>query len=134
MTENSHVQRRKRGVILSPQGWQRLQLAEQQAAELNNAGKAYTLEQLGEQTGLSPNTITKVRRRRLAVDRQTLEFYFNALKLTLHSDDYISMDTDVVTGLQMKPIRGTCRSTHQFTWSGLRLNLWPTRKFFSQVR
>ncbi|MBF2049352.1 MAG: AAA-like domain-containing protein [Elainella sp. C42_A2020_010] len=106
MTENSHVQRRKRGVILSPQGWQRLQLAEQQAAELNNAGKAYTLEQLGEQTGLSPNTITKVRRRRLAVDRQTLEFYFNALKLTLHSDDYISMDTDVVTGLQMKPIRG----------------------------
>lgn len=106
MTENSHVQRRKRGVILSPQGWQRLQLAEQQAAELNNAGKAYTLEQLGEQTGLSPNTITKVRRRRLAVDRQTLEFYFNALKLTLHPDDYISMDTDVVTGLQMKPIRG----------------------------
>lgn len=107
MTENSHVQRRKRGVILSPQGWQRLQLAEQQAADLNNASKAYTLEQLGEQTGLSPNTITKVRRRRLAVDRQTLEFYFNALNLTLHPDDYISTDTEVLTSPQLqKPIRG----------------------------
>lgn len=107
MTDTSQMQRRKRGVILSPQGWQRLQMAEQQAADLNNAGKAYTLEQLGERTGLSPNTITKVRRRRLAVDRQTLEFYFNALNLSLHSDDYISMDTEVGVGRQLqKPIRG----------------------------
>lgn len=107
MTDNSQMQRRKRGVILSPQGWQRLQMAEQQAADLHNAGKAYTLEQLGERTGLSPNTITKVRRRRLAVDRQTLEFYFNALNLALNPDDYISMDNDVATGRQFqKPIRG----------------------------
>jgi transcriptional regulator with XRE-family HTH domain len=107
MTDSSQMQRRRRGVILSPQGWQRLQMAEQQAADLNNAGKAYTLEQLGERTGLSPNTITKVRRRRLAVDRQTLEFYFNALDLTLHLDDYISMDTDVGVVRQLqKPSRG----------------------------
>lgn len=107
MTENSQVQRRKRGVILSPQGWQRLQTAEQQSADLHNAGKAYTLDQLGERTGLSPNTITKVRRRRLAVDRQTLEVYFNALTLTLQMDDYISVDSDVNAGRQLpKPLSG----------------------------
>jgi transcriptional regulator with XRE-family HTH domain len=107
MTENSHISRRKRGVVLSPYGWQRLQMAEQQAADFGNAGKVYTLEQLGERTGLSPNTITKVRRRRLAVDRQTLEFYFSALGLTLQPDDYISLDADAGTNrLLQRPIRG----------------------------
>lgn len=107
MTENSHISKRKRGVVLSPYGWQRLQMAEQQAADFSNAGKVYTLEQLGERTGLSPNTITKVRRRRLAVDRQTLEFYFNALSLTLQPDDYISLDADAGPNRSLqRPIRG----------------------------
>ncbi|MBF2001297.1 MAG: AAA-like domain-containing protein [Synechococcales cyanobacterium M58_A2018_015] len=107
MTEHFPVQRRRRGVILSPQGWQRLQAAEQQAADHNNAGKPYTLDQLGERTGLSPNTITKVRRRRLAVDRQTLESYFNALDLTLVATDYISVDADHPTQRQpQKPLQG----------------------------
>ncbi|MCU0526312.1 MAG: AAA-like domain-containing protein [Elainella sp. Prado103] len=106
MADNPQVQRRKRGVILSPSGWQRLQAAEQQAADRYNAGKAYTLEQLGERTGLSPNTITKVRRRRLAVDRQTLEFYFNALSLSLNPDDYISIDSEKPIQSLQKPLRG----------------------------
>jgi transcriptional regulator with XRE-family HTH domain len=105
--ETSQVHRRKRGVILSPHGWQRLQAAEQQAANLDNAGKIYTLEQLSERTGLSPNTITKVRRRRLAVDRQTLEFYFNALDLTLYPEDYISLDPEAKPySFIQQPIRG----------------------------
>lgn len=106
MVDNPQVQRRKRGVILSPVGWQRLQLAEQQTADRHNAGKAYTLEQLGERTGLSPNTITKVRRRRLAVDRQTLEFYFNALDLSLSPDDYISVDSEKSIPSSQKPLQG----------------------------
>ena len=107
ITDSAQVHRRKRGVVLSPQGWQRLQLAEQQAAETQNAGKIYTLEQLGERTGLSPNTITKVRRRRLAVDRQTLEVYFTTLSLTLQADDYISLDSDLSPGrLPYKPLQG----------------------------
>lgn len=105
--ETSQVHRRKRGVVLSPHGWQRLQAAEQQAANLDNASKVYTLEQLSERTGLSPNTITKVRRRRLAVDRQTLEFYFNALGLTLYSEDYISLDPEAKPHrFLQQPIRG----------------------------
>jgi len=100
-------QRRKRGVILSSRGWQRLQAAEQRLAEQNNAGKPYTLEQLGELTDLSPNTITKVRRKRLAVDRQTLELYFNALDLSLNANDYISLDPDTIAQtLLRKPLQG----------------------------
>ncbi len=100
-------QRRKRGVILSSRGWQRLQAAEQRLAEQSNAGKPYTLEQLGELTDLSPNTITKVRRKRLAVDRQTLELYFNALNLSLNPNDYISLDPDTIAqSLLRKPLQG----------------------------
>ncbi|HEY9631543.1 MAG TPA: AAA-like domain-containing protein [Coleofasciculaceae cyanobacterium] len=100
-------QRRKRGVILSPRGWQRLQAAEQRLAEQTNSGKPYTLEQLGELIDLSPNTITKVRRKRLAVDRQTLELYFNALHLSLNTSDYISLDSDAIAqSLLRKPLQG----------------------------
>lgn len=100
-------QRRKRGVVLSSRGWQRLQAAEQHLAEQSNAGKPYTLEQLGELTDLSPNTITKVRRKRLAVDRQTLELYFNALNLSLNPNDYISLDPDTIAqSLLRKPLQG----------------------------
>jgi transcriptional regulator with XRE-family HTH domain len=105
MTQQS--QRRKRGVVLSSRGWQRLQAAEQRLAEQRNSGKPYTLEQLGTLTDLSPNTITKVRRKRLAVDRQTLELYFNALNLSLTSNDYISLDPDsLLVGSLRKPLQG----------------------------
>lgn len=95
MVKQTQPQRRKRGVILSAQGWQRLQAAEQQIVDRANSGKPYTLEQLGQKTGLSPNTITKVRQRRMSVDRQTLEVYFNALGLLLNPTDYVSIDGDV---------------------------------------
>ncbi|MBD3882627.1 AAA-like domain-containing protein [Phormidium tenue FACHB-886] len=107
MTQQSLSQRRKRGVILSSQGWQRLQTAEQRLAEQNNVGKPYTLEQLGELTDLSPNTITKVRRRQLAVDRQTLELYFNAFNLNLNANDYISLDPETANQIQFRrPLQG----------------------------
>ncbi|HEY9700173.1 MAG TPA: AAA-like domain-containing protein [Trichocoleus sp.] len=107
MIQHSQPQRRKRGVIVSPRGWQRLQAAEQRTAEQENSGKAYTLEQLGDITGLSPNTITKVKRRQQAVDRQTLESYFTALKLELTPEDYISLDSDTNLSIRYPtPLRG----------------------------
>ena len=81
--------KRKRGVILSPTGWQRLQAAQAHSEVEANGGNSYTLEDLNELTGLSPHTITKVRRRRAPVDRQTLEDYFSTFKLILSSTDYI---------------------------------------------
>lgn len=63
--------RHKRGVILSFQGWQKLQAREKVWASQKNNGYPYTLEQLSLMTGLSTNTLTKVRRRQKAVDVST---------------------------------------------------------------
>jgi AAA-like domain len=87
MTTRQANQRRKRGVFLSQSGWQRLQGAERQAELQENQGLAYTLETLSTKTGLSPNTLTKVRRQQAAVDRQTIEIYFNTFDIELRNDD-----------------------------------------------
>lgn len=86
--------KRKRGVVLTPQGWQRLLAAKRQSEIQENSGDAYTLEELSERTSLSPNTLTRIQRRQLAVDRQSLEFYFNAFNLTLTPGDYTKLDSD----------------------------------------
>ncbi len=75
--------KRKRGVLLSPIGWQRLHKAQEQSEREANGGQPYTLEDLNQLTGLSINTLTKVRRRQTPVDQQTLEDYFSAFNLTL---------------------------------------------------
>ncbi len=81
--------KRKRGVILSPVGWQRLQEAQAQAEMEANGGHPYTLEDLNEITGLSSHTLTKIRRRQAPVDKRSLEDYFSAFNLTLTPSDYI---------------------------------------------
>ncbi|MGB7412685.1 MAG: hypothetical protein WA902_00615 [Thermosynechococcaceae cyanobacterium] len=80
---------RQRGVILSPLGWQRLQAAHEQVAIAENRGRAYTLEQLSERTELSVRSISRLHRRTVAVDRQTLESYFCAFALPLTETDYL---------------------------------------------
>jgi hypothetical protein len=86
--------KRKRGVILSSKGWQRLQAAEHLSSVRDNAGHGYTLEQLSTYTGLSTKTLTKVRRRQNPVDQLTLIDYFTAFGLRLEKDDYISQEPD----------------------------------------
>ena len=87
--------KRKRGVILSSGGWQRLQAAQAQSEIRVNGGNPYTLESLQELTGLSPHTLTKVRRRKTPVDRQTLEEYFKAFNLILTPRDYTRPVQDI---------------------------------------
>jgi hypothetical protein len=89
MFEKSKSLKRVRGVILSDSGWQRLQTAKQQSELKNNAGQAYTLEEIIDRTGLSHNTLNKVHNQRGAVDRHTLEVYFNAFGLALQPSDFI---------------------------------------------
>ncbi|MDJ0634816.1 MAG: NB-ARC domain-containing protein [Xenococcaceae cyanobacterium MO_188.B29] len=81
--------KRKRGVILSPVGWQRLQEAQEQSAREANNGQPYTLEELNEITGLSSHTLTKVSRRKNPVDKRSLEDYFSAFNLTIAPSDYL---------------------------------------------
>ncbi|NJL36614.1 MAG: hypothetical protein HC879_12135 [Leptolyngbyaceae cyanobacterium SL_5_9] len=80
--------KRKRGVIISGQGWQRLQQAKRKMEMQGNAGELYTLEELSKITHLSSNTITKVQRRKFPVDKQTLESFFKSFNLTLIDSDY----------------------------------------------
>ena len=98
--------KRKRGVILSLVGWQRLQEAQKQSESEANGGQAYTLEELNELTGLSMNTLTKIRRRLTPVDKRSLSDYFSTFQLTLTPKDY-AQTTAAVRGSsqQITPIQ-----------------------------
>ncbi len=89
MFSSSQRVKRKRGVLISLGGWQRLNSAQKASETKNNGGTPYTLEDLNELTGLSAHTLTKVRRRQLPVDKQTLACYFNAFNLDLTTEDYL---------------------------------------------
>jgi transcriptional regulator with XRE-family HTH domain len=78
---------RVRGVILSPQGWQKFQTAKQQAESDETWGKHFTQEDLSERTGLSLNTLSRLFKRELGVDRQSLEYLFRAFGLELTPAD-----------------------------------------------
>ncbi len=98
--------KRKRGIVLSPRGWQRLQAAEQRAVSQANYGKPYTLQELSDRTGLSPNTLARVRSRKVAVDQQTLESYFRAFDLTLASDDFTDSESAASNSRQQVLLSG----------------------------
>ncbi len=82
---------RVRGVILSPQGWQRFQVAKQEAESEETWGKHLTQEDLNDRTGLSLNTLHRVLKRELGVDRQSLEHLFRAFGLELTKADHTSL-------------------------------------------
>ncbi|MBD1867442.1 pentapeptide repeat-containing protein [Cyanobacteria bacterium FACHB-471] len=81
---------RVRGVILSPQGWQRFQTAKQQAESDEIWGKHFTQEDLSDRTGLSLNTLSRLFKREQGVDRQSVEYLFRAFGLELTQSDLTS--------------------------------------------
>ena len=56
----SQQRSRRRGVILTPQGLQKLQDAKSASENYENFGKRYTREALSFRMGLDPDTVTKV--------------------------------------------------------------------------
>ncbi len=83
-----HKQRRKRGVILTPKGLQKLAEARRELEIEENNGDKFTLEELSDRAKLAPFTIAKVLAREEAVDKQTLEYFFRAFHLQLQPEDY----------------------------------------------
>src|SRR4028118_1236579 len=81
---------RVRGVILSPHGWQRFQSAKQQAESEETRDKHFTQEDLRDRTTLSLNTLSRIFKRELGVDRQSLEYLFRAFGLELTTADFTS--------------------------------------------
>ncbi|WP_138497506.1 AAA-like domain-containing protein [Nostoc sp. PA-18-2419] len=82
---------RRRGATLTNQGSMKLNQAKAQL-EIEQNFKRYTLEDLSEKTGLTPNTLSKVFNGSMGVDKRTLERCFNAFNLTLSKDDYLYLE------------------------------------------
>lgn len=84
----SQQRSRRRGVILTPQGLQKLQDAKSQSEINENFDKHYTREALGFRMRLDPDTVAKVFACEVGVDQQTLKYCFGAFNLQLESQDY----------------------------------------------
>jgi transcriptional regulator with XRE-family HTH domain len=80
--------KRRRGMILSPQGWQRLRDAIRAAEEQEQYGERFTQEELAIRTQLDPGTVAKILQREKGSDKGKLEQFFQAFDLELQADDY----------------------------------------------
>lgn len=93
--------RRKRGLVLSPQGWQKLQEAK---VLQRQSGERYTFEELSEQTELDRRTIARILSREAGVDKRTLEIFFGAFNLKLDRSDYAKVENPgFLEGLDVTP-------------------------------
>lgn len=81
-------QRRRRGVVLTPQGLKKIQTAKSEAESLENNDRRYTLEDLSLRTSLDPDTLMKVFTCETGVDKRTLDRCFRAFNLLLEQSDY----------------------------------------------
>jgi transcriptional regulator with XRE-family HTH domain len=91
MAEQTAQRQRRRGAILSKQGLAKLHHAKTQKSVQQNL-RRYTLEDLSETTGLSPNTLSKIFMGSVGVDKQTLEKCFHAFDLPLENSDYCYLE------------------------------------------
>ncbi len=102
--------RRKRGVILTPEGLQKLNAAKCEAESYENSGNNYTLEALSSRTGLDPNTLMKVFDCQMRVDKRTLKICFEAFNLLLEPSDYhLPPSNEACSGIQRQ-------TQHQIDW------------------
>lgn len=86
--EQKDKHKRKRGVILTRKGLQKLEKARADAAVKENNSFRYTLEEMSERTRLAVNTVMKIYGCEVGVDRNTLKRCFSAFNLTLEASDY----------------------------------------------
>ncbi|MBD2435918.1 NB-ARC domain-containing protein [Nostoc sp. FACHB-110] len=89
--------KRHRGLILTREGWHKLQNAKLEWEFKENNGSKSTLEELSEQAGITPVTFRKVLTRETGVDKRTLVRLFMMFNLELDKSDYISADSDLKT-------------------------------------
>jgi hypothetical protein len=95
MPQPRHKDKRRRGVILTLQGFQKLQKAQSLAEFQKNCGNRYTLEDLSDRTGLAVNTLMKVYHCDAGVDKKSLFRYFSAFNLTLEPSDYFWVSPEI---------------------------------------
>lgn len=88
MPINRPSNRRRRGVILTAQGLEKFLAAKSQSEREERAGNRYTLEDLSERTGLSVDTLVRVMKCEVGVDKETLKSCFKSFGLVLKTEDY----------------------------------------------
>ena len=86
---------RKRGLVLTEQGWQKLLQA---GVIQNQFGERYTFAELSERTLLDPRTVCRILGREEAVDKRSLSIFFVAFRLQLERDDYMTPQAEIDTG------------------------------------
>jgi WD40 repeat protein/GTPase SAR1 family protein len=100
-------QRRKRGLVLTREGWHKIQNAKLEwEYQQEISGYKRNLDELCEHAGITPVTYRKVLTREVGVDKQTLVRLFMAFNLELEKSDYTNPDPDSVTSEGLKlPLR-----------------------------
>ncbi|MEO0728019.1 MAG: NB-ARC domain-containing protein [Bacteroidota bacterium] len=85
--------RRRRGVILTAPGQQKLHTAVTKLEQAERLGQKITLEELAQKTGLDPGTVAKVLEGEKGCDLKTLDRFFRSLDLQLTDADYAKLDS-----------------------------------------
>jgi len=85
-------QKRKRGLYLTPEGMQKLQAAKIACENQQNRGNRFSIQDISERVGVNTATVSKVLSGDEAVDKRTLELFFNAFGLELDRGCYTSAD------------------------------------------
>ncbi|AFY42779.1 AAA-like domain-containing protein [Nostoc sp. PCC 7107] len=87
--------KRKRGVVLTPSGLQRLHEAILSWEIARNKGDRLTLQELSTQISISTKTLSRLWSLSKGVDQKTLKLCFSAFNLKLYEEDYaVSSDED----------------------------------------
>ena len=82
------TKRRSRGVILTLEGWDQLQVAKSEAEFEDNTGERFSLEELSDRISLSLHTVSRILGRSEPVDKGSLQKAFAAFGLELSKSDY----------------------------------------------
>ncbi|GAX37026.1 NB-ARC domain-containing protein [Nodularia sp. NIES-3585] len=94
---------RKRGVLLTTKGLQKIQDAKRNSEAKENFGNRYTLEEMSASSGLYPGTISKVLNREGGVDKHTIEKLFSAFGLKIEKSDYSTANNRLYWGEAIFP-------------------------------
>lgn len=88
MSDHPAQARRKRGVILTAGGIQRLKQAIERVEAYEHGGQRYTLEELSSLVGVSPSTMSRLWSSQSGIDQRSLRLIFSAFALELMATDF----------------------------------------------
>lgn len=86
--------KRRRGVVLSASGWQRLNQAMHRVEGEENEGRRFSADDLSNRSGISTSTLSRLWTAKSGVDRKTLHLLFSTFQLELQESDIQPINGD----------------------------------------